>query len=188
MNTQPNSLTFRNLGIFLPKFISSIYEQLTSSHSKHISTTLQTLTCQLSIFVFLSKWHPHFQEGQELDKFTRFVSQVSYDLTWSNPCQLLFFHYVIQSGDFTMFFSSRLWIELTFSLPTSSWPWRNPVTLQMLKLHPKIIPLLATPAQSLFFIFIFLILSFKNSFIRFQLTVVELVSRQVSTLHIPYSW
>ena len=47
----------------------------------------------------------------------------------------------------SVYYLNQLWTNSTFSPPISRLPWSHPVTIQLLKIHQKTIPLQNSPTQ-----------------------------------------
>ena len=107
---------------------------------------------------FLAKRPPEWQEGRELDNFTRFISrQLWFDLIYSPPISNWPWHHPVGGLQ-----SVSLWVNSTFSPPIFRLPWIHPVTLQFLKLYPNITPYQKSTAWSFFFVRRSLIFYLKN--------------------------
>ena len=133
MTTQHNSFKLRNVGIFLPNYLSYIYKQLNLSHQEktfYHSSSFNSPTSYIS--TYFSNYSPHYQEGQELDGFAIFLSL------------------------------SGFLSDYIYSPKTSSFLQRRPDTLQLFTLYLKIFPCQIIPRVNLGFRSRYLIISSEN--------------------------
>ena len=148
MNAQHNSVAFRNLGPFLPNSLSSIFKitcliSFKTCFDQYSSFDFPTLS--FNIFFQVT---PIFSRGLVVGQIHSvcILSQLLLDLIYSLPNSNRPLRHPV-GWLHSVCFSVRLWINSTVSLPIFIWQRIHPVTLQMLKLHPKIIPHQNSPVR-----------------------------------------